>query len=119
MSYTNHEPMLTITTGSGLAFSVAFDRWDAFQHDRARWCWEIRSDGDSDHGEVIARGDDLTTVCPDYRPNIIEALSTLMLFAEMSPESCGAQWATMVDDGNVMIESLYELRVLLGEDDES
>jgi hypothetical protein len=106
------EPTLSMSTGTGLVFSVSFARWDAFQSDRARWNWEIRHDGTSDHGEVIARGDDLTTVCDDRRPNIVTALETMMAFAEWAPELCGPDWERMMADGVVDFDST-ECRAML------
>jgi hypothetical protein len=73
-------PTLTIDA-DGARYSVTFDRFDALQTNRARWCWTI---GET-VGAPIAEGSDLTTVCDvdehGYpRPILADALATLLSF---------------------------------------
>jgi hypothetical protein len=73
-------PTLTLDA-EGVRYAVTFDRWDALQTNRARWCWSVGTiDGDG------WRGDDLTTVAlanddNGYpRPNMADALASLLTF---------------------------------------
>ena len=73
---TRHPTVLTYSA-DGLALSVSFDRWDAAQHDRARWRWAIFTD-DGGPRVTLAEGDDLTTVGPPDHPRALETLAVFL-----------------------------------------
>ncbi len=63
-------------TDLGIEVSIDFDRWDAFyfRGERAVWKWQV---SDLSH-EVLAKGDDLTTVAPTSEINALQALGDFL-----------------------------------------
>lgn len=68
-------------TDRGVTYTVWFDRWDAFQSDRARWHYSITGPFPD------VTGDDLTTVGdPLYAPALETLLCFLSAFLESGPD---------------------------------
>lgn len=114
----NTDPTLTLTV-DGLDVSVTFDRWDALQNNRARWTYRIAAAGTTD---VLAEGDDLTTVVPGQRvPNYPDALETLLTFLAAHLEAVSyshrtGRPLTELDSGTLFPPAIAERTSLSGDD---
>lgn len=75
---------LTVIDDNQIHYHIWFDRWDAYQPERARWMYEVYAEP---IGRTLAIGTDLTTVCFDGIPNYAEAMSALFGFLGAAIES--------------------------------
>lgn len=94
----------------GIAITVAFDRWDALQPNRARWYWRIQETTRDQgfpvaNGPLLAQGDDLTTVCDDFLDHA-GALETLAAFLGAWAES--VRTTNPTDNANLFPMSMLE-----------